>query len=86
VRIIAPSSAVVQLVRAQGTVRGDTILVRTPVHLEASLAMSDVRIESMGAVPIRAEAVLSDGPAQRLGGRGYALLFKAGGREVQPLR
>ena len=82
VRIIAPATASVRLHGEPGTGRGDTLLARTPIRFTASLAGSDVRIESVDGATVDLVATLQDGAAWRLGGSGRTLLLRAGGREI----
>lgn len=83
VRIIAPAPAEVRLLSKRGTMSGDTLVVRTPVRLTASLDAGDLRVESADGVTIEVEAILRDAAAMRLSGSGRTLILKAGGSEIQ---
>lgn len=83
VRVIAPASAGMRVQTAPGTMRGDTLLLRTPIRLTATLATDDLRIESAEGAELTVEASLRDAAAWRLGGTGRLLILKAGGREIQ---
>ena len=83
VRLIAPATAGLRVQTAPGTTRGDTLVLRTPIRLTATVAANDLRIESVEGVELRVEASLRDAVAWRLGGTGRLLILKAGGREIE---
>jgi len=83
VRVIAPPTAGVRVQTAPGTMRGDTLVLRTPVRLTVTLAAADLQVESVDGVELTVEASLRDAAAWRLGGTGRLLILKAGGREIQ---
>ena len=86
VRVIArPAARLRVLGGAPARRRGDTLFVRTPVELAATLARSDVRIEVVGSTEVTVEADVAPPPStRRLGaiGRGVFVL-RAGGRAIE---
>ena len=84
VRVIAPPAArLTVLTGAPGVRRGDTLLMRTPVELAATLAQTDVRVEVVGPTEVMLEAEVGPPPStRRLGGVGRTFVLKAGGREI----
>ncbi|HEU4629649.1 MAG TPA: hypothetical protein VFS08_07875, partial [Gemmatimonadaceae bacterium] len=62
-RIVAPAAAALRLIGAARGGSGDTVLVRTPARIEASLAQGDIQIETTSSVPVTVEAELTGAPA-----------------------
>ena len=87
VRVITPPDAwLVVLGGTPSTRRGDTLLVRTPVRLQASLARHDVRLEAVDRADywrdLTVEADVAGAGRRRLGATGRAITLKAGGRAI----
>jgi hypothetical protein len=84
VRLIAPPDPwLVVLDGVPATRRGDTLLVRTPVRVQASLARHDVRVEAADWRDLIVEADVTGTGQRRIGAAGRAVVFRAGGRAIE---
>ena len=88
VRVIAPPDPwLAVLGGTPSTRRGDTLLVRTPVRLQASLARHDLRLEAADRADYWRDLVVDADVAgagrRRLRAVGRAVVLKAGGRAIE---
>ena len=84
VRVIArPDPWLVVFDGGPATRRGDTLLVRMPVRLQASLARHDVLVETADGRDLIVEGDVTGAGRRRMGAAGRAVVFKAGGRAIE---